>query len=184
MKKLLISSILLMVLVGNTFAAEVVHHSRGQRIYVPISHSVGPILGTLEFQFFTTRISVRNFDGDAMIEYIEYHGVNPDTGDLLPPVKLDLIPPLPVDEAFDLPPWSNWVWVTPQLLGGPPTTTYTTAVRPFFIIKWVSTNGNRIAAPLILCTVSIQEGNNFSTSRLKAIFPIEVVILEELWSWW
>lgn len=182
MKKLLLSLILLMFLVGNAFADECVHYSLGQKIYIPFSqNTLFPSVN--EDQYMFMRVIVRNFGGDARIEYFEYHGVDPNTGDLLPPVNLNLSrPPDPPGESFDLPPWRSWFWFTTDFWG-PPTTPLANRQVPFVIVKWVSTNGRRIAAPSFEVYLIIQQGPTFVTSRTLVHIPLGVKILEELSYW-
>jgi len=175
MKKLLLCLLLLMFLVGNVFADELAHRSQGQRIYIPFVHTRVSTPGGI--QDLASRISVRNYDGDARIEYIEYYDVDKITGEVLPPVKLNLsLPPNPPGESFDLPPWSNWFWFTRDFFD--PAEAYVTRAAPFVIIKWVSTNGRRIIAPLFGGNQMIYIGGD-----LKAVYKYEATILEELWYW-
>jgi len=180
MKKLLFSLILLMVLAGNAFAIEFIQYSKGQTIYMPCGHYRSFIPSANEYQYVVTRITVRNYSGDANVEYIEYYGVDFGTGELLAPVRMNLtVPPNPPSESYALPPWRNYFWTTPQWLGIPldPSPTRNT---PFFIIKWLSTNGKKIPAPTFANNVSFSEGPNFGAARVKALLPlIDVMILED-----
>ncbi len=180
MKKLLLCLILLMFLVGNAFADECVHYSLGQKVYIPFSQNTLFIPSMNEYQYMFTRIIVRNFDGDARIEYFEYHGVDPNTGNLLPPVNLSF--PNPPGESFDLPPWRSWFWFTTEFWG-PPTIPLPNRQLPFVIVKWVSTNGRRIAAPSFEAYLIIQQGPTIGTSRVLVHIPLGVKILEELSYW-
>lgn len=183
MKKLLLSLILLMVLAGNAFAIESIQYSKGQTIYMPCGHYRLLIPSTGEYQYFTTRITVRNYSGNANVEYIEYYGIEPSTGELLAPVRMNLTvppsPPNPPSESYALPPWRAYFWGSPQWLGIPLDLS-PTRITPFFIIKWVSTNGKKIPAPTFAGNVSITEGFDLSTARVKALLPfIDVMILED-----
>jgi hypothetical protein len=170
MKKLLLSLVLLMFLVGNAFAAELVQRSQGQRIYIPCYHTLTYFPGGQ--QHLTTKIRVYNYDGNARIDYIKYYGVDQVSGALLPAVNLV--------EDFDLGPWSSWVWDTRDFWGGFPTEEhqYSTRAIPFFVIKWASTNGNRIRAPSFGGSLTI-----WVNYDIKAVVVSEARILEELSYW-
>jgi hypothetical protein len=115
MKKLLLSLILLMALAGNAFSIESIQYSKGQIIYMPCGHYLANTTSSTEYQYFTTRITVRNYSGDANVEYIEYYGIDYNTGELLDPARKNLtIPPNAPRESYALPPWRNYFWQTPQ----------------------------------------------------------------------
>ncbi len=175
MKKLLLSLILLMFVVGNAFGGDLVNRSQGQRIYIPFTHGRALLPGG-SIQDVTSRVTVRNYDGDARIEYIEFYDVDKITGEVLDPVKLDLIPGAPIDESFDLKPWSSWIWTTRDFFD--PLDQYLTRAIPFVIIKWVSKNGNRITPPSFVSFLVITIDND-----IKAVVGVETKILEELGYW-
>jgi hypothetical protein len=182
MKKPLLSLILLMFLVGNAFADDCAHYSLGQKLYIPFSQNTGFLPSVNEYQYMFMRVIVRNFDGDARIEYFEYHGVDPITGDLLLPEKLNLSVSSDDPQSFDLPPWRSWFWFTTDFWG-PPTKPLANRQIPFVIVKWVSTNGRRITAPSFEAYLIILQGPTYGTARMLVHIPLGVKILEELSYW-
>jgi hypothetical protein len=165
MKKLLLTPIILIILVGTAFAVDFVKFSKGQVIYTNAVHYSSP-QGSSPFVQAITRLQVNNFEGLVEIEYIDWYGIDY-SGTPLDPVR--------VVENFELPPWKTWAWVTPVLVGPPGPIAPTNFASPYFIIKWVSKDNKRISSPLFFGTSVFLE--NY---QLKFAAPImNIAILRD-----
>ena len=163
MKKLLLTPILLIILVGTAFAVDFVNFSKGQVIYSNAVHNASAP-GVLPAVLTVTRLQVNNFEGKAEIEYIDWYGIDYG-GNPLDPVR--------VVENFELPPWKTWAWVTPLLVGQPQPIAPNNFASPYFIIKWVSKNNKTISSPLFHCTTVYLE--NYQLKFLAPIMNIAIL---------